>query len=108
MFVVMSHRTRRDRSALFTPPFVRNSSFAYAFPVSNELSSLRSTSPLPNYTQIVGHLLGYSPSYVTNSAIFRQWTYSFIFFEAKSPGKKLWVSFNGLVGRVLFLSLIHI
>jgi len=24
------------------------------------------------------------------------------FFEAKSPGKKLWVSFNGVVGRVLF------
>jgi len=23
------------------------------------------------------------------------------FFEAKSPGKKLWVSFNGVVGRVL-------
>jgi len=24
------------------------------------------------------------------------------FFEAKSPGKKLWVSFNGVAGRVLF------
>jgi len=23
------------------------------------------------------------------------------FFEAKSPGKKLWVSFNGVAGRVL-------
>jgi len=23
------------------------------------------------------------------------------FFEAKSPGKKLWVSFNGVVGRLL-------
>jgi len=23
------------------------------------------------------------------------------FFEAKSPGKKLWMSFNGVVGRVL-------
>ena len=23
------------------------------------------------------------------------------FFEAKSPGQKLWVSFNGVVGRVL-------
>jgi len=25
------------------------------------------------------------------------------FFEAKSPGKKLWVSFNGVVGRVLLI-----
>ena len=25
----------------------------------------------------------------------------FYFFEAKSPGKKLWMSFNGVAGRIL-------
>jgi len=25
------------------------------------------------------------------------------FFEAKSPGQKLWVSFNGVAGRVLLI-----
>ena len=28
-----------------------------------------------------------------------------LFFEAKSPGKKLWVSFNGVIGRVLFFKI---
>ena len=30
------------------------------------------------------------------------------FFEAKNPGDRSWVSLNGVAGRVLLLSLIHI
>ena len=95
----MSHRTWKDCSTLFTPPFLRNSSFAYPLPVSNELSSLRSTSPLPNYTQIVGRLVGHSPSYVTTSAICRQWTYSFIFSKPKAQVKSCGWVLMGLLGE---------
>jgi len=40
---------------------------------------------------ILCHCLGYTP--LVDVFLF--------FFEAKIPGKKLWVSFNGVVGRVL-------
>jgi len=65
------------------------------------ISSQRSTSLLPSYTLIAGHSLGPFSILCDHFGHTPSVDVFLYFFEAKSLGKKLWVIFNGVVGRVL-------
>jgi len=83
-FVVTSCRTQMARSASFILPFSKDFSFVFPSLVLREPFSSRSTSPLPNYTQIVGRLFGHFPCCATTLAICPQWMYSFTSSKPKT------------------------
>ena len=62
----------------------KNFSFVLPSPVLREPFSLRSTSPLPSYNQIVGRLFGLFSFCATILAICPQWMYSFTSSKPKN------------------------
>ena len=95
----MTPRTQKIPSSSCIPPSSIGSSFAYHLLGSSTPFLRRSTWPLPSYIPTAGHSLGHflfsTFGHTPSVNVFLH------FFEAKSLGKKLWMSVNGFVGRVL-------
>ena len=90
----------KNPSSLCTPQSSSGSSFTCHSRGSSARSLLKLTLPLPSCIPTAGPSSGPFPSFATISDT-PSVDFFLYFFEAKNPDKRLWLSFNGVAGRVL-------